>query len=114
MPGGVESTGHTFDRCSNRLAARSRVTSGHVHVRVATRRNKDGTPVRYLQLTHNEWDPVTKTSRPKVLHSFGREDQLDRDAIGRLVASLSRLLDPASALAATGPAELVFTSPRPV
>jgi hypothetical protein len=22
-----------------------------------------------LQLTHNEWDPVTKTSRPKVLHS---------------------------------------------
>ena len=50
--------------------------SGHVHVRVATRRNKDGTPVRYLQLTHNEWDPATKTSRPKVLHSFGREDQL--------------------------------------
>ena len=32
--------------------------------------------MRYLQLTHNEWDPVTKTSRPKVLHSFGREDQL--------------------------------------
>jgi transposase len=81
---------------------------------VSTRRNKDGTAVRYLQLTHNEWDPVTKTSRPKVLHSFGREDQLDRDAIGRLVASLSRLLDPASALAATGPAELVFTSSRPV
>ena len=37
--------------------------------------------MRYLQLTHNEWDPATKTSRPKVLHSFGREDQLDRDAI---------------------------------
>jgi hypothetical protein len=60
--------------------------------------------VRYLQLTHNEWDPATKTSRPKVLHSFGREDQLDRDAIGRLVKSLSRLLDPASVLVATGPA----------
>jgi hypothetical protein len=28
-----------------------------------------------------------------VLHSFGREDQLDRDAIKRLVASLTRLLD---------------------
>jgi hypothetical protein len=73
--------------------------------------------VRYLQLTHNEWDPTTKTSRPKVLHSFGREDQLDRDAIRRLVASLTRLLDPATALtslANSGPAELAFTSSRPV
>ena len=60
--------------------------------------------MRYLQLTHNEWDPATKTSRPKVLHSFGREDQLDRDAIKRLVASLTRLLDPATALTGTGPA----------
>jgi IS4 transposase len=84
---------------------------------VATRRNKDGTPVRYLQLTHNEWDPATKTSRPKVLHSFGREDQLDRDAIKRLVTSLTRLLDPATALTGTGPAGpagLAFTSSRPV
>jgi uncharacterized protein YbjT (DUF2867 family) len=37
---------------------------------------------------------------PKVLFTFGREDELDRDAIRRLVASLSRLLDPAEALAA--------------
>jgi IS4 transposase len=85
---------------------------------VSTRRNKDGTAVRYLQLTHNEWDPATKTSRPKVLHSFGREDQLDRDAITRLVTSLTRLLDPATALTSTGttsgPAGLAFTSSRPV
>jgi Transposase DDE domain len=84
---------------------------------VSTRRNKDGTAVRYLQLTHNEWDPATKTSRPKVLHSFGREDQLDRDAIKRLVASLTRLLDPATALRTStgaGPAELAFTSSRPI
>ncbi|NKQ55651.1 IS1634 family transposase [Amycolatopsis sp. K13G38] len=87
-----------------------------MHVRVSTRRNRDGTAVRYLQLTHNEWDPATKTSRPKVLHSFGREDQLDRDAIKRLVASLTRLLDPATALTSSGagPAELAFTSSRPV
>ena len=73
--------------------------------------------MRYLQLTHNEWDPTTKTSRPKVLHSFGREDQLDRDAITRLVASLTRLLDPGTALRSStsaGPAELAFTSSRPV
>jgi len=90
-----------------------------VHVRVSTRRNKDGTAVRYLQLTHNEWDPATKTSRPKVLHSFGREDQLDRDAIRRLVASLTRLLEPGTALscASSSPAAtpgLVFTSSRSV
>ena len=63
-----------------------RLTSGHVHVRVATRRNSDGTPVRYLQLAHNEWDAATKTSRPRVLYSFGREDSLDRTVIERLVA----------------------------
>ena len=32
----------------------------------------------YLQLAHNEWDPAAKTSRTKVLYSFGRADQLDR------------------------------------
>jgi hypothetical protein len=43
--------------------------------------------VRYLQLAHNEWDAATKTSRAEVLYSFGREDQLDRAVIERLVAS---------------------------
>ena len=94
------------------------LVSGHVHVRVSTRKNKDGTAVRYLQLTHNEWDPATKTSRPRVLHSFGREDHLDRNAIARLVASLSRLLGPATALdpgaSASTPAGLSFISSRPL
>ena len=30
------------------------VGSGDMFVRTATRRNKDGTAVRYLQLVHNE------------------------------------------------------------
>jgi hypothetical protein len=83
-----------------------------VHVRVTTRRNSDGTPVRYLQLAHNEWDAATKTSRPKVLYSFGREDALDRAVIERLVASLCRLLEPGAALAATTAAGLQFVSSR--
>ena len=73
--------------------------------------------MRYLQLSHNEWDAATKTSRPKVLHSFGREDQLDRDAIRRLVSSLTRLLDPTAALTDSTnatPAGLAFTSSVPV
>ena len=66
-------------------------------VRVATRRNKDGTAVRYLQLVHNEWDPAAKAARMKVLHNFGREDQLDKAAIERLAGSLCRLLGPGRA-----------------
>ncbi len=68
-------------------------------VRTATRRNKDGSAVRYVQLVHNEWDPVTRLSRMRVVHSFGREDQLDRAAVERLAGSLGRLLgqEPAGA-----------------
>ena len=68
-------------------------------VRTATRRNKDGSAVRYVQLVQNEWDPATKSSRMRVVHSFGREDQLDRAAVGRLAGSLGRLLgqEPAGA-----------------
>ncbi len=36
-----------------------------------------------------------------MAYRFGREDQLDNDVVRRLVASLSRLLDPGDALAAT-------------
>jgi Transposase DDE domain len=63
-------------------------------VRAATRRNKDGTAVRYLQLVHNEWDPAAKSAKMRVLHNFGRQDQLDKAAIERLAGSLCRLLDP--------------------
>jgi len=68
-------------------------------VRTATRRNKDGSAVRYVQLVENEWDPATKSSRMRVVHSFGREDQLDRATVQRLAGSLGRLLgqEPAGA-----------------
>lgn len=67
-------------------------------VRTSSRRNKDGTVVRYLQLAHNEWDPAAKTSRMKVLYNFGRAEDLDRAAVGRLIASLSRLVGDAPAV----------------
>ena len=78
-------------------------------MRVTTRRKSDGSPVRYLQLAHNEWDPATKTSRPKVLYSFGREDALDRAVIERLVASLGRLLEPGAVLEAVKAAGLTVS-----
>src|SRR6266545_2431855 len=81
------------------------LSSRDVYVKTTTRRNTDGTAVRYLHLAHNEWDPTAGRSVPKILHSFGREDHLDRSAITRLVTSLSKLLDPADALAATAASE---------
>jgi hypothetical protein len=63
-----------------------------MYLRTIRRTNKDGTVVRYIQLAHNEWDPVKKTSVAKVAHSFGREDQLDPDALGRLAVSINRYL----------------------
>jgi hypothetical protein len=83
-----------------------------VYVKTTKRENKSGT-VRYLHLAHNEWDPAKGRAVPKVLFTFGREDQLDRDAVKRLVVSLSRLLEPGDALAATAACDLEFTSSVP-
>jgi hypothetical protein len=85
-----------------------------MYVRVSSRTNKSGQVVRYLQLAHNEWDGEAGVSRTKVLHSFGREDELDRGAVQRLVASLTKLLDPGTAAALSGPAEMTFTDSRPM
>lgn len=56
--------------------------------------------VSYLQLAHNERHPETGTPVAKIIHSFGRADQVDREALRRLVASISRFLDPAEAVVA--------------
>jgi hypothetical protein len=85
-----------------------------MYLRSTTRKNKDGSSVRYLQLAHNEWDAAAGMSRPKVVYNFGREDQLDRAAVNRLIASLSRMVEPAAALAAAAPAELAFCESRPM
>jgi hypothetical protein len=85
-----------------------------MYLRTIGRRNKDGSEVRYLQLAHNEWDTGRKCSVARVIHSFGREDQLDRAALARLVGSLSRVLEPEQALIATAPAELEFVRSVPL
>ena len=84
-------------------------------VRTSTRRNKDGTPVRYLQLAHNEWDPARKASRTKVLYNFGRAEELDRAGIQRLIGALTRLLggQPADGAVAGMPG-LEFSESRPL
>lgn len=56
--------------------------------------------VRYVQLAHNERHPVTGSPVAKVIHNFGRADQVDRQALARLVASIFRFLEPEQAVAA--------------
>jgi hypothetical protein len=82
-----------------------------MYVKTSVRKTKTG-EVRYLQLAHNEWDPARGRSVPKVIYGFGREDQLDKEAVRRLVASLSRLLDPGDLPAVPG-GDLEFTESRP-
>jgi transposase len=84
-----------------------------MYLRSTPRRNKDGSEVRYLQLAHNVWDPQKRRSTVQVVYNFGREDAANRDALQRLVASVTRFLDPDAALAATADG-LEFTESRPL
>lgn len=70
-----------------------------MYLRETRRKNKDGSVVSYLQLAHNERHPVSGSPVARVIHNFGRSDQVDREALRRLVASISRVLDPAEAVA---------------
>jgi hypothetical protein len=83
-------------------------------LREVKRQNKNGTQASYLQLVHNQWDPAARASRTRILYSFGRTDRVERAAIERLIASLSRLLDPAAAFRATASSELAFLEARPL
>jgi len=85
-----------------------------MYLRATPRQNKDGSVVRYLQLAHNIWDPTAKRSKVQVVYNFGREDQANRAALERLVASVSRFLDPEQALAATVGEGLTFVESRPL
>ena len=74
-------------------------------MRETRRANRDGTVVSYLQLAHNQRHPVSGNPVAKVIHNFGRADQVDRAGLARLVASISRFLTPEQAVTAAGAAE---------
>lgn len=65
-----------------------------MYIRTTQRKNKDGSIVRYVQLAYNQRDPKTKTVKAKVVHNFGREDELDVEALRRLARSIARYLGP--------------------
>ena len=83
-----------------------------MYLRETKRRNADGSTVSYLSLAQNERDPKTGVPRARIIHRFGRADQVDREALARLVRSISRFLDPAEALAATASGEVSIIESR--
>jgi hypothetical protein len=83
-----------------------------MYLRETKRRNADGSSVSYLALAQNERDPETGVPRARVIHRFGRADQVDREALARLVRSISRFLDPAEAVAATASGEVSILESR--
>ncbi len=62
-----------------------------MYLRTTKRKNKDGTVTEYLQLAHNERNPQTGTTVARIIHSFGRADQLNRDDLVRLARSIARV-----------------------
>lgn len=69
-----------------------------MYIRTIKRKNKDGSEVEYIQLANNVWDKDKGFAQAQVIHSFGRRDQLDVEALKRLVKSMSRFLDPEDSL----------------
>ena len=83
-----------------------------MYLRETKRRNADGSTVSYLALAQNERDPETGVPRARIIHRFGRADQVDREALARLVRSISRFLDPGAAVAATTSGEVSLRDSR--
>jgi hypothetical protein len=63
-----------------------------MYLRVTERRNRDGSTVAYYGLAENVWNAATRRAEARVVHSFGRADKLDREALKRLVKSINRVL----------------------
>lgn len=78
-----------------------------MYLRTTKRKNKDGSVVEYYQLAHNERNPITRKPVAKIIHNFGRTDNLDREQLVRLCRSIARVcgltvldpLDPKGSLA---------------
>ncbi len=62
-----------------------------MYLRSTKRKNKNGSTVEYFQLAHNERHPETRKPVAKIIHNFGRADQLDRDELIRLCRSIARV-----------------------
>lgn len=79
-----------------------------------SRKNKDNKVVKYVQLAHNVRNPKSGSPQAEVIHSFGRMDELDMDALKRLARSIQRFLGEEPTLLDGKTPELKFLSSRPM
>src|SRR4051812_50207799 len=64
-----------------------------MYLRITQRHNRDGSIVSYYALAESVWNADAKRREARVVHSFGRADQLDRAELERLAKSINRLLE---------------------
>lgn len=79
-----------------------------MYLRTTKRKNKDGSVVTYYQLAHNVRNPETNQPTARVIHNFGRADQLDRQQLVRLCQSIARVCE----LEVTDPLQPSMLSPN--
>ncbi len=70
-----------------------------MYLRTTKRRNADGSEVSYHQLAENTWDAARGCAVAKVVHNFGRADQIDGEMLRRLAKSILRVFGGAEASA---------------
>ena len=73
-----------------------------MYLRMTQRQNRDGSTVTYYALAENTWNAMAKRAEARVVHNFGRADQVDRAALQRLVNSINRVLNEGEAVARGG------------
>ena len=71
-----------------------------MYLRTIRRRNADASVVAYYQLAENVWDPQKRCAVAKVIYSFGRAEEVDREGMQRLARSILRVFSSEQALAA--------------
>lgn len=85
-----------------------------MYIRTISRKNKDGSEVRYVQLAHNYRDKEAGHAKANVLYSFGREENVDKEALKRLIKSINRFLGPEEALKSESSELMQFLSSKPL
>jgi len=79
-----------------------------MYLRTTKRKNKDGSVVTYYHLAHNVRHPETNQPTPRIIHNFGRADQLDRQQLVRLCRSIARVCE----LKVTDPLQALNSPPE--
>ena len=76
-----------------------------MYLRQSTQKRADGSKLRHLQIAENEWDPVNKRSRVRILYNCGRaDDPKATERLRRLARSILKRCSPEELVAAdTGP-----------